>query len=184
MSAFRFIICLSCAFSFSAAADNIRLGGGIGDANIDLKQEYTFDDPDVGKDAAAWGFYAGYAFSNNLFVEFGFEEVVDAVLFKNASDNVGLFSIDFSIGYTFNTNNGFYIEPKLGYSDWTLESKEGALFNPGPEETKEIEGRDIFGELAIGYRFAKVFGMSVSYKRMNPNFGTYDSTRLNFDFSI
>lgn len=172
------------AISFSACAEgNIRLGGGLGDADIDLKEQFLFDDTEVGKNSKAYNFYAGYGFENNVFVDLAIESAASDVILINLSDNLSYFSLDFSVGYTFNFDK-IYFEPAVGYSSWLVESEEGAFLNSGPEEKKEIDGNDLFGELTLGYRLSGSMGLSLTYKFMDADFGEYDLTSLNLNFVL
>ncbi len=180
------VLCLSlAAISFPAYSDSkVRLGGGLGNTDISLKKQLVFDDEKVGKNSKAFNIYGGYAFENNVFVDLALESAENDILFfKNAFDNLSYVSLDLSIGYIFNFYD-FYFEPAVGYSDWSVESQEGAFLNSGPEEKKEIDGHDFFGKLTLGYRFSSSVGLSFTYKTMNADFGKYESTYASIDLSL
>jgi hypothetical protein len=76
-----------------------------------------------------------------------------------------------SIGYQFDLGNDWRLVPRVGRAHWKLRSQEGRLFNPGPEEVREVRGWDYFWEVGVAHRISQVVALGVNYKQGQYNFG-------------
>lgn len=97
------------------------------------------------------------------------------------ADNATLDALSFVAGYVFEYDK-FYIAPKIGYSRWEVQLTEGRLLSPGEEKDISNDGYDVIFLVDAGYRFNKLFGMSLTYKNLDFDYGTANSYILNFDF--
>lgn len=176
-----FLLISICTFSY---AGNTRLNINIGKGDINLSQDFQFEDSGVGKDSLAYAVYFGYVTDNNLIFDVGINKVTDDFPFLlGLTDNLHFDSYEAMFGYQFRYGHA-YVEPKLGYSNWKINLDEGWLLNPGAEESIKDNGSDIFFMATAGYRFVKTFGLSVSYKYQDFDHGKTKSILIGFDLAF
>jgi hypothetical protein len=170
-------------FFFSAqACSEVRFSFAIGESDIELSNDYEFEDNTAGDDASYTDIHVGYLTDYNLIFDLGFSSINDDYYF-GADDNIRFESLEALLGYLFKYKR-LYIEPKIGVARWELELEEGRLFNFWPEEKREDNGTDIFLMITAGVRFTDLFGISLSYKHQDFDHGEVKSLLFGFDFEF
>lgn len=76
-----------------------------------------------------------------------------------------------AIGYQFELGGGWRFVPKFGRTHWSFRSDEGFLFNPGPEESKKVDGYDYYWEAGVSRRISQRVALGVNYKQGDYAFG-------------
>ena len=169
-------------FSGSCFSDAIRMGFGVGRGNVDVSSRFNGGDnyaDDVSLSASA---YLGYILNNNIVIDLVYGEMSDDIYF-GVFEDIHLDTYEALLGYRFNFEK-FYLEPKLGYAKWDFELEESDFLNSGSEQKIKESGSDPLVALVAGYRFTSVFGMSMSYKYLDFEYGNADSVHLGFDFEF
>lgn len=174
--AIALLLMSSCCLS-----QEVRFGFEVGEADVNLDSDIQFID---GTDdyTMSIGAHVGYLDRSRVLVDLDYNSMNDISIF-GASDHFSLSTTALLFGYQIKLND-FYLEPKIGYARWQLELREGALFNPGPEEEYNFDGADPLAAFTAGYRFNDLFGMSLSYKYLDFERGHANSYALRFDFKI
>ena len=67
-------------------------------------------------------------------------------------------------GFQLEFGNGFRLTPKVGRTRWRLRSKEGILFNPGPEAQERIDGYEDFWDVSLTKTVLDWVSMGVRYR--------------------
>lgn len=105
-----------------------------------------------------------------IVIEIGTDEFSDFD-FNDQLDGFTLQQRFVDIGYQFDVGNGWRIVPRVGRSKWKLRNEEGKLFNPGPEESRNVRGYDTFAELSISRQISRVVALGGSYRYGSYQFG-------------
>lgn len=164
------------SFQIQASDEKFSVGFHIGDMNMDIQKPYRFTAD--GDDMSSLGLFLRYRPANNLIIDLDTNSSIDFGIFVGA-DVYSLNTTDLMLGYELYWKK-LKFTPKLGLSRWSLVAEEGPLFNPGPEETRELDGYDLTGGILTSFVFNSRFELGFSYKLMNPKFGRVDFTQLEF----
>ena len=65
--------------------------------------------------------------------------------------------------------------PRVGRAHWKLHSKESPIFNPGPEEVRNVKGNDYFWEVGVARQVSRVVTLGVSFRQGQYDFGRTQS---------
>ena len=179
-----FVLLLLISVTTYGYAGDMRLNIGYGRGDIELSREFQFENGNAGKNSLAGVIYLGYITSSHVIFDLGVSKVTDDFPFLlSGTDNVHFDSYEALIGYQFRSGH-IYIEPKLGYSKWKIDLEEGWIFNPGEEERRKGSGSDMFSMVTAGYRFGETFGLSLSYKHQEFDYGKVGSVLVGLDFAF
>ena len=169
------------SFSSFALSETVpghfTVSAAYGVSEFDIEREYLLEEDDYDESANAYGeILAGFIFTNGLVLEAGFISQAGIDLF-GANDSYDVFESVVEVGYTFG-NDKFKITPKIGYSFWDLEVKEGEFLNPGPEERRESDGSDPYLKLSAEYYWTESFAGSLFYRHSDYDFGNINTWGL------
>ena len=183
---YTLVIVLS-TISVSGFADDFGFFAGlnIGHTKFDVSDNFENENENENESeslGAGVGLSVGYIFDSKVVTQ------VSATTSKNYSlfgaiDRYNLQHLDLSVGYKVNWQKLSFI-PKIGYANWELSSKEGQLFNPGREESKEQSNKDLMWGGSIGYSIGSKLEITFSHKKINTSFGGYGLSHFEFIFSI
>lgn len=174
-------LALCCLATHGEALETgLFIGGNIGNTELELDRSFR-GTPDS-TDALAFGFNTGYLFENSIITKLNITDSDSFSLF-GAVDRHSLRHIDLQAGYQF-TWKKFRLTPSVGLAKWELKSKQGQLFNSGPEAEKRTSGNDAFLGIALGVAFTRRFQMNIAHKQLSTDFGGYDQTQFEFLFRI
>lgn len=145
---------------------------GFGDMRIEAGQGVNEEEIDI--DTVNLGGAFGYATFFGLVIEAGIEMQTDGDIW-NVGDEFTLTHQYVALGYEIEFRPGWRFTPKVGRTNWKLESDESFLFNPGPEEEKDIDGYDYFWEVQLTRRVSDSVALGASYRRGEFDFGRASS---------
>lgn len=169
-------VLLLLSFQTQASDSQFSAGFHIGATDMDVKSSYQFSSEPTA--STGLGGFVRYRPIPNIVLELNLTSSTNFSLL-GATDVYSLGNTDLMVGYELRWKK-LKFTPKLGYSRWSLETTEGALFNSGPEKTKEIDGNDFIWGALVSMPFTQHFEMGLSHKRINPKFGRVDFTQLEF----
>lgn len=174
-----------CIMSTGACAEGvfIDLHAGWSDADFSEPVFSNGDGIGIGGDDAilVGGLFAGYEWSNNVFVQAGIEGYQNlTVVFL--TDSLELSAFKTSVGYYLPGNSKFRVRGNLGLNFWKLDARESLVFNPGDEERRSLDGTDLFAEVGAEYRFNNALraGLALSYTDFDV--GSATALKLTFKF--
>jgi hypothetical protein len=180
MGKFRFALTAALGIALSgqlaAAATpefQITPRAGVGSLRVDALA--GVNDGSVSTNTYGIGASFGYLTPIGIVAEIGADSFGDFDWF-NAVDSFSLTQEFVSLGYQAELGNGWRLVPKAGRSRWKLESEEGQLLNPGPEEAREKKGYNYFWELSLSRRISSVVTLGVVHKQGQYEFGRTRST--------
>lgn len=125
----------------------------------------------------------GYLTPVGIVAEIGADDFGDFDLF-NTFDSFRLTQQFASIGYQFDLGNRWRLVPRVGRAHWKLRSQEGRLFNPGPEETRDVRGDSYFWEIGVARHIAGVVTLGMTYKHGQYDFGRTQSAAFTVTFGF
>ena len=161
----RLFFMLSILVCTSMTYAETRASIGIGHGDIELYPTPMIFNNNAGENSVSIHAHVGYIFDNNLFIDIGRSHTTNDALF-GLSDSIRFKSYDLAVGYTHHYKS-FTFEAKLGPSRWQLNAVEGALFNPGPEESISVDGVDLMYTLSVGTRISPTASLLLTYKLLN-----------------
>jgi hypothetical protein len=59
----------------------------------------------------------------------------------------------------------------VGQAWWKLRSKEGRIFNPGPEATRTVHGESFFWEIGVARQISRVVTLGAAFRQGQYDFG-------------
>ena len=142
---------------------------GVGHLHVD-RFEGVDQDELRHADTIGIGCGAGLLTPIGVVFELGVDFFTEGDLF-NFGDSFDISQEFLSVGYQFELGNGWRLVPRVGRARWELHSDEGWLFNPGPEETREIRGYNYFWEVGVARRLNRVLTLGAAYKQGDFDFG-------------
>lgn len=155
----------------------------LGRSELDMHANYSVSElakHDVG---VTINFLAGYKFSSNVIVA-ATHSYTDSNLLFGAGDHYQLYDIGAVAGYSFDIAALFRIVPMVGWSYWKLQSTEGELFNPGPEERFDYRGNNFYWRLNIELPISSVVQLNLAYVNGDYDFGRLQSKRFGVKFEF
>jgi hypothetical protein len=145
---------------------------GVGELRID--RFVGVRDEEITTSTHGIGVSFGFLTPTGIVGEVGAETFGDFDLF-DTFDSHELTQQFVSLGYQFELGDGWRIVPRAGRARWKLRSEEGLLFNPGPEETREVRGYEYFWELSVARRVSRTVTLGLNYKQGSYEFGRSQS---------
>jgi hypothetical protein len=171
------------SLSNAVFSKTIYISSGIGVRDMYINSEYTINQSDIISDDILLGLSTGYQFDSNIFVELS-HDFSNSFNFFDAFDEVGFDETKLLVGYSIPVFQWLNINPKIGKNKWNLREKEGQFLNPGPEESKEVEGTNNIWEIALEFKTSDFFRITLAYNDTNYKFGDVYSTKVGFKFSF
>jgi len=90
-----------------------------------------------------------------------------------------------AVGYDFELGRGWNITPKLGLTNWELQSGELEDVVDGSGELQDrIDGEDAFLEIAVTKHFNSHVGIGFSLRHAEVEFGSVSSAAFRFVWSL
>jgi hypothetical protein len=157
------------AHGASAAEPEFQIAGRVGRGDLQIDKFDTSDDFHASTNIVGVGGAFGYLTPVGVVLEAGADSFGQFDFF--GFDRFSLTQQYLGVGYQFELGNGWRLVPKAGRARWTLRSKEGVLFNPGPEVEQKIRGYDYYWEVSVSRRISRVVALGVSYKQGDYDFG-------------
>ena len=154
----------------SAAETEFQITPRVGFSDLKVDRFVGVNTEDKTTDTFGIGAGIGVLTPLGIVLEIGADEYSDLDLF-DALDGFTLKQRFIDIGYQFELGNGWRVVPRVGRAKWKLRSEEGRLFNPGPEESRNIRGYDNFAELSVSRRISKLVTLGGSYRYGDYGFG-------------
>ena len=154
---------------------------GVGEINID--GFHSIDGNNDSVNTFVMGVSGGYKFKSKFLIEADFTVSTDDALF-GTFDSYSVSELRILLGYSFELSDRFRIIPKIGFSDWTFESKEGVFLNPGAEKKKEFDGNEAVLAVDFEVPISDLIQLYLSYTQSNFEFGKADATELGIKFSF
>jgi hypothetical protein len=166
------LILAALTLSVPSQADGTFARLSIGHTELDISSNFESKPESLG--TAGIGLNLGYVFESQLVAEIGISRSQNFSLF-GASDKYTLRHTELLVGYKLNWDK-LSFTPKIGYANWNLDAKEGQLFNPGDEDSRNRSGNDFVWGASLGYQVGSRFELSLSHKRMDTDVGEYGIT--------
>jgi hypothetical protein len=145
---------------------------GIGSLKVDELVGVNEERIDV--DTYGIGASAGYLTPIGVVVELGADNFSDFTFF-GSFDTFELSQQFASIGYQFDLGHRWRLVPRVGRAHWKLHSKEGLIFNPGPEEVRDVRGDSYFWEIGVARQVSRVVTLGMTFKQGQYDFGRTQS---------
>jgi len=112
----------------------------------------------------------GYLTPIGLVVELGADSYSDFNVFQTF-ESFTLTQEFASVGYQFDLGHRWRLVPRVGAAHWKLHTREGRLFNPGPEEARNVHGNDYFWEVGVARQISRIVTLGVNLKQGQYEFG-------------
>ena len=181
------ISCALCALlvpSVSQAANpEFQISPHVGFGSLDVDQFAGVNDELVDTKTVGLGVGFAYLSSPGIVLEVGVEDFGNLHLF-NLEDRFSLDERYVAVGYQAELGRGWRLIPRVGYSSWKLRSEESPLFNPGPEEVREVSGDDVFWGLSLSRRVSRLVTLGLNYRQGHYDFGQTRSTTFHITFTF
>jgi hypothetical protein len=166
-----------------AATPEFQLSPHVGVGSLEVDQFVGVNDEQIDTNTVGMGFGAAYLTSPGILLEIGVEGSGNLSLFE-LEDDYSLTERFAAIGYQAELGSGWRLVPRVGYAGWRLRSEESPLFNPGPEEVREVRGNDVFWGLSLSRRISRVVTMGVSYRQGSYDFGAVRTTSFHITLAF
>jgi hypothetical protein len=156
------LLCL-CVLTPGALFGQGYVEGFFGSTSVDLPGDFTFDDE------TAFGFWGGYAFSDNFSVEAGYGNYGDFSVFiddgfDGYTESIEVSSFNVGIKGLIPLDSGVYLQGKVGMALWEAST----TFSDGFPGYKD-DGNDLY------------FGFGASYLFSDTTYATVDYLMAEFD---
>jgi len=168
------ILALGIASSALAEEGRFQITPRVGFGDMRIEAGQGVNEKEIGIDTVNLGGAFGYATAFGLVIEAGLETQADGDLWYTG-DDFTLTHKYVALGYEIEFRPGWRFTPKVARTNWKLESEEGFLFNPGPEEEKDIEGYDYFWEVQLTRRVSNSIALGAAYRHGEFDFGRANS---------
>ncbi len=179
----KYILLFTFAFAINTHANETFITTELGHSRVDFDGTYVLSDNFAENDAVSATFIAGHKFSSNIHIA-GSISTTTSDNFFGALDGYSLFETAVEVGYSFELSEHFRVVPVVGYSRWDMELKEGALLNPGPEETLEITGYNGYWKVNFEFPINSLIVLNAAYMDNSYTFGSVDSVRFGVKFTF
>ena len=157
----------------SAATSEFQLTPRVGYGALKIHEFANVDGFEADTRTFGIGAGAGYLTPIGVVLEVGYDSFGNFDLFQTGSFSL---SQEFaSIGYQFDLGHQWRLVPRVGRAHWELRSKEGRLFNPGPEDVRYVKGNDYFWEVGVARQISRVVTLGVTFKQGQYDFGRTQS---------
>lgn len=139
--------------------------------DLDIKRQYTgVNGSRTDANLAGIGCGIGYLTPIGIVAAIGADGGAEFDLF-GSFDSYSFDQRFVAVGYQFEWGDGWRFVPMVGRARWRLESEEGILLNPGPEQSEVVRGYDYFWEASVSRRISRVVALGISYKQGDFRFG-------------
>ncbi len=162
---------------------SIELGLVIGTSELSVNKAYTISGENYSTDSFSVGIEFAYRWPENYLIETSFTTTIDTDIF-GISDNYQLYQWNTLVGYSFPITERIRLIPKVGFSRWELDTREGALFNPGPELSVEFNDTDFTYQLGLEFPVWEDLNLGVTYENTRYSFGKIEIVNLGFSFEF
>lgn len=172
--------------SFTTQADEgeVILGLDLGIGKMSIDDEFVVVDSEYkNHDSFSASYVGGYHFGSDIVAEANIVYSSNNSIF-NAVDQYELFELKAMAGYSFQLTPAFSVVPLIGLSRWDLDTKQGALLNPGPEAKEEFSGTDMAYKIRFNIAFNSVVSLSLSYSMTDADFGRIQATQAGVLFEF
>jgi hypothetical protein len=167
-----------CAISLpraaSAVEQELQITPRVGFGRLEVDQFVGLNSEHVDVDTYGLGANIGYLTPIGVVLEIGADSFRDFDLF-GTFEGFRLEQAFASIGYQFDLGNRWRLVPRVGRAHWELRSREGRIFNPGPEEERNVKGDNYFWEIGVARQISSVVTLGMNYKRGQYEFGSTQS---------
>jgi hypothetical protein len=167
----------------SAATPEFQISPHAGFGSIEVDALVGVNRERANADTYGFGASFGYLTPIGVVLEIGADDYNDLDLFKTF-DNFRLAQRYASIGYQFELGHRWRLVPRVGRAHWKLHSKEGQIFNPGPEQTRDVSGDNYFWEIGVARQISRVVTLGVNFKRGQYEFGSTQSAAFTATFAF
>ncbi|WP_086930078.1 outer membrane beta-barrel protein [Agarilytica rhodophyticola] len=155
----------------------------VGRTEIKFKPDVVLPGFDTEVLGGAVGFVAGYKFDSNFFVGASHSFSSNDSFFETF-DHYDLREFGFTAGYALHISEHFRIVPAVGFNSYTIDFDEGRLFNPGEEDSREIDGEDFYWRINVEIPFTELIQMNFAYIDGDYDFGDTSSLRVGLKLSF
>lgn len=166
-----------------ASAGESFIAPELGRGEIEINPKYSFNNQKDSSENLGFGVIVGHEFDSNIVLEGNYYQS-DSDSFLSVSNSYQLTQTRALVGYAFDLAEHFRIIPKIGISNWKLDSQEGALFNPGVEERLKFSGNETFAELGFEFPVNQLITISGAYRNINFDFGDAQSANVAVKFKF
>lgn len=161
---------LLCERPAEAVTPEFQIAPRVGLGALRLDEFVGVNDDRDQSDTYGIGVGFGFLTPIGIVAELGADSFGDFDLF-DSFDSVSLSQEYLSVGYQAELGDGWRLVPRVGRAHWKLRSEEGRLFNPGPEEEREIRGYNYFWEIGVSRRVSRVVTLGMNYRQGQYEFG-------------
>jgi hypothetical protein len=154
----------------AAITPEFQISPRAGLGSLRLDEFVGFSEDDSESDTYGIGIGVGFLTPIGIVAEIGADSFGDFDFF-DSFDSVSLSQEYLSVGYQAELGDGWRLVPRVGRARWKLRSEEGRLFNPGPEEEREIRGYNYFWEIGVSRRVSRVVTLGMNYRQGQYEFG-------------
>lgn len=189
MTKFQFgylVIALAiCFYAKSAQSQEPKfiLGVELGQSSVNIDTNKIQTDVDFDDNGFAGSYFVGYRWANHFVNEVNLTLASNNFIFRGF-DFYETKELKLLFGYSFQLADSLRIVPMAGMSRWELNSREGLIFNPGPEQNFKFEGTDLTYKLTMEYLINDSFALSLSYARTHLVLGTTELSLLGLKFEF
>lgn len=168
-------LCSSLAFADKPVTYYAAFEVGLGD--ISFGNGKGFEGDDIDSPIIGPAMNAGLSIRNRVSLDLTLSTAGSLALF--GVDSYSVSQKYLLLGYSFLPSESIVLTPKIGYGRWEVDFNEGALFNPGPEESFDFdEGNDLIFAAELEFKSARRFSGGVKIDYTETDFGSLSNTRL------
>ncbi len=188
MKTIQFVIATSLLLVTTATWSQERegeffVGPELGRGNFSISSPYTVTGEKESFSGVSVGVEFGYHWSNNIIVDGNISRLTRANLF-GAFDRYKLTQVQALAGYSLEVSEHFRIVPMAGVSRWSLDTKEGQLFNPGREMGRKFEGTDWVYKINMEIPLGNLVLLYYTHSRSKFDFGKIELNQLGVKFEF
>ncbi len=154
-----------------------------GESTLDMKKEYVVDAGYADIDGLSASVGGGYVTDTNVVIGVNLSGTTSDTLL-GATDDYELYESKLTLGYQFNIAKHFRIVPSVGVSRWKMTTREGVIFNSGPEDKLYYKGSDSFGQINIDFPINRLVVVSGTFTKGRYDFGTAEAMRVGVKFQF
>ena len=191
MRALSLIALFITIYSFELQAEEVEadkdqgiweLGFILGATDVTISEQFTFSNERESNVAVSAGLELAYRWPEGFHLETSY--IFSNDLDFGIVDSYDLSQFNILFGYSFKLSESVTFTPKVGFSSWDLHTREGALFNPGPEDRFEYDGTDFTYELDLEIPIGYDLTFNLGYENTDFDFGEISITNLGLSFEF
>jgi hypothetical protein len=180
LSAISLVISSSVVFAQEA---KVIVGLELGTSAIAVDKDVAVFNDEFEQGGLTFGYIFGYRWDNNVVVEGNYNYTSNDGLFRTF-DHYEAKETKVMLGYSFEVSEYFRVIPMLGMTRWEVDTKEGLLLNPGPEDQYRFNGTDLTYKLRLDAPVGDRFVFSLSYARSEFDIGSMGLTQFAIKLEI